>query len=57
MFRIFCATANPTQVLVVETKQGKGIVGVVDGASPVGIETEEDIAERKQFLRTIGYKI
>lgn len=55
--RIFCATANPTQVLVVETKQGKGIVGVIDGASPLGIETEEDIEQRKQFLRTIGYKI
>lgn len=54
---IFCATANPTQVLLVETKQGKGIVGVVDGSSPKGIETEEDIMERKTLLRTIGYKL
>jgi hypothetical protein len=54
---IFCATANPTQVLLVETKQGKGIVGVVDGSSPKGIENEEDIKERKALLRTIGYKL
>lgn len=55
--RIFCATANPTQVLVAETEQGRGILGVVDGFSPLGIETDEDIAKRKTFLRTIGYKI
>ncbi|MDD4028754.1 MAG: adenosine-specific kinase [Caldisericia bacterium] len=54
---IFCATANPTQVLLVETKQGRGILGVVDGNSPKGIETEEDVIERKRFLRTIGYKL
>jgi adenosine/AMP kinase len=54
--RIFCATANPIEVLVVETEQGRGIVGVVDGSSPVGIETDEDITKRKSFLREIGYK-
>jgi len=54
--RIFCATANPTQVLVGETEQGRAILGVVDGFSPKGIETEKDIAWRKEFLRKIGYK-
>ena len=54
--RIFCATANPTEVLVAQTEQGRGILGVVDGASPKGIEGEEDIAWRKHLLRTIGYK-
>jgi adenosine/AMP kinase len=54
--RIFCATANPTEVLVVETDQGRGILGVVDGFSPQGIEGDEDIAWRKGFLRMIGYK-
>jgi adenosine/AMP kinase len=54
--RIFCATANPVDVLLVETEQGRGIVGVVDGSSPVGIETEEDVTKRKSFLREIGYK-
>ena len=55
--RIFCATANPTQVLVAETEQGRGVLGVVDGSSPQGIEGEEDIAWRKEFLRMIGYKL
>ncbi|MCK4513066.1 adenosine-specific kinase [bacterium] len=55
--RVFCATANPTQVVVAETEQGRGILGVIDGYSPKGIETEADIAERKEFLRTIGYKL
>ena len=55
--RIFCATANPTEVIVAETEQGRGILGVVDGSSPVGIEGEDDIAWRKGFLRTIGYKL
>jgi hypothetical protein len=54
--RIFCATANPVEVLVAETDLGRGILGVVDGSSPLGIETEEDIAWRKGFLRMIGYK-
>jgi len=55
--RIFCATANPTQVVVTETGQGRAILGVVDGFSPTGIETEDDIRKRKAFLRNIGYKI
>ena len=54
---IFCATANPTEVLVAETELGRGILGVVDGESPKGIEAEEDIAWRKGFLRKIGYKV
>jgi hypothetical protein len=54
--RIFCATANPVEVLVAESGQGRGILGVIDGASPLGIEGEEDIAWRKGFLRKIGYK-
>ncbi len=55
--RIFCATANPAEVLVAETETGRGIIGVVDGSSPLGIEAEEDIAWRKGFLRMIGYKL
>jgi adenosine/AMP kinase len=54
---IFCATANPTQVIIAESEQGRGIVGVIDGFSPKGIEDEEDIAWRKGFLRQIGYKL
>jgi len=54
--RIICATSNPVEVLVVETQLGRGIVGVVDGFSSKGVETEADIQERKKFLRTIGYK-
>ncbi len=53
---IYCATANPVEVLVAENGQGKAVLGVVDGASPKGIETDEDIAWRKDFLRQIGYK-
>ena len=53
---IFCATANPTEVIVGETEQGRGIVGVIDGQKPLGIEGEEDISSRKGFLRQIGYK-
>ena len=55
--RIFCATANPVQVLLAETEQGRGILGVIDGESPKGIEADEDIAWRKGFLRMIGYKL
>ncbi|MEW5986364.1 MAG: adenosine-specific kinase [Chloroflexota bacterium] len=55
--RIFCATANPTEVIVAETEQGRGVLGVVDGFSPKGIEGDEDIAWRKDFLRMIGYKL
>lgn len=53
---IFCATANPTEVLIAKTNQGRGILGVVDGLAPQGIEKEEDIIWRKEFLRQIGYK-
>lgn len=53
---IFCATANPVEVVIAETDQGRGILGVVDGFSPKGVETEDGIAWRKGFLRTIGYK-
>ena len=53
---IFCATANPSEVIVVETDQGRGIMGVIDGQKPLGIEGEEDINWRKDFLRQIGYK-
>lgn len=52
----FCATANPVQVVVAETEQGRGILGVIDGFSPAGIEDEEKIKERREFLRKIGYK-
>jgi adenosine/AMP kinase len=53
---IFCATANPSRVIVAEEAGGRAILGVVDGASPKGIEGKEDIAWRKEFLRKIGYK-
>jgi adenosine/AMP kinase len=55
--RIFCATANPVEVIIAETAQGRGILGVVDGVKTKGVETEEDIAQRKGFLRMIGYKL
>lgn len=55
--RIFCATANPTEVIVAETDQGRGILGVVDGFRPKGVEDEEGIKWRKGFLRQIGYKL
>ena len=55
--RIFCATANPVEVIVAETEQGRGILGVIDGQSPLGAETETDIAERKMLLRKFGYKL
>jgi hypothetical protein len=54
---VFCATSNPTQVIVAETDQGRGILGVVDGVRPKGVETEADVATRLKFLRTIGYKL
>ena len=53
---VFCATANPTEVIIAESAQGRGILGVIDGSSPLGIETAEDVAWRKGFLRMIGYK-
>lgn len=55
--RIFCATANPTQVIVAESEQGRGILGVIDGGSPLGIEGEKEIVERKAMLRRFGYKL
>jgi adenosine/AMP kinase len=55
--RIFCATANPTEVILVETEQGRAIVGVVDGSPPKGVEGEADIAWRRNLLRQIGYKL
>ena len=54
--RVFCATANPVQVLVAETEQGRGVVGVVDGSPPKGVESDADKAVRREFLRRIGYK-
>jgi len=55
--RVFCASANPTEVLVAETEQGRGILGVVDGFSPKGVEDEQGLNWRKGFLRMIGYKL
>jgi len=55
--RIFCATANPIEVVVAATPQGKGVLGVIDGFPPKGIETPEEKAQRKEFLRKIGYKL
>ncbi len=54
---IYCASANPAQVIIAETEMGRGILGVIDGAKPKGIESGEDIAWRKEFLRKIGYKL
>ncbi len=55
--RIFCATANPAEVIIAETEQGRGILGVIDGSKSKGIEGEEGIRWRKDFLRRIGYKL
>lgn len=55
--KIYCATANPLQVVIAQSKQGRGIIGVIDGGSPTGIETNNDKSERHQFLRDIGYKL
>jgi hypothetical protein len=55
--RIFCATANPAEVIIAETEQGRGVVGVVDGFRPKGVETDEDIQWRKGLLRQLGYKL
>ncbi|MGD0714007.1 MAG: adenosine-specific kinase [Gaiellaceae bacterium] len=54
--RIFCATANPVEVVVAETEQGRAILGVVDGGAPLGVETEEDVVARRALLRQLGYK-
>jgi adenosine/AMP kinase len=53
---IFCATANPVEVILTETEQGRGILGVIDGVKPLGIETEQEVKKRKDLLRAIGYK-
>ena len=53
---LYCASANPVQVVVVESKQGRGIMGVIDGRSPLGVEDKNEEKERKEFLRKIGYK-
>ncbi len=53
---IFCATANPVEAVVAETGQGRGVLGVIDGSSPKGVETEQDAEARRSFLRKIGYK-
>ena len=55
--RIFCATANPAEVIVAETTRGRAILGVVDGGSPLGVETEQDVADRKALLRRLDYKL
>ncbi|HLF01183.1 MAG TPA: adenosine-specific kinase [Anaerolineales bacterium] len=55
--RIFCATANPTEVIVAQTEQGRGVLGVIDGFSPKGVEGDDDILWRKEFLRKVGYKM
>jgi len=55
--RIFCATANPVDVVVAETSLGRGVLGVIDGVKSKGIESEEDVAKRREFLRVIGYKL
>lgn len=54
---IHCATANPVQVILAETEQGRGILGVVDGFSPKGVESADDVKARQEFLRKIGYKL
>jgi adenosine/AMP kinase len=54
---IFCATANPVEVIVAQTGQGRGVLGVIDGFKPKGVETEEDVRTRRKFLRQIGYKL
>ena len=54
---IYAATANPLEVIIAETEQGRGILGVIDGEPPLGVEGDEDIAWRKDFLRKIGYKL
>ncbi len=55
--RIFCATANPLEIVVGATDGGRGVLGAIDGAPPLGVETDEDEADRKELLRAIGYKL
>jgi uncharacterized protein len=54
--QVFCATANPLELIIAETEQGRGVLGVVDGFSPKGVETDTDAKAREEFLRKIGYK-
>ena len=54
---IYCATANPVEVIIAVSERGRGILGVIDGFSPQGVETDEDASNRKEFLRKIGYKL
>ncbi|WP_426324929.1 adenosine-specific kinase [Microbacterium sp. E-13] len=54
---IYCATANPVQLLVAATGAGRGVIGVIDGEPPVGVETDEDVTDRRDLLRAIGYKL
>jgi adenosine/AMP kinase len=54
---VFCATANPVEVVMAETNQGRGVLGVIDGETPKGVETEDDAAERIGLLRKFGYKL
>lgn len=54
---VYCATANPTKVVIASDGEGRGVLGVIDGLSPVGVETEQDMVERKEFLRRMGYKL
>jgi uncharacterized protein len=55
--RVYCATANPVEVVIGQSELGRAILGVVDGSSPLGVETDEDVAERKAMLRRFGYKL
>lgn len=57
MVHFFCATSNPVTVVIAENEQGRGVLGVIDGLSPLGVETEQDVLARKKFLRDIGYKL
>ena len=54
---IYCATANPVEIVVAHSEQGRGVLGVIDGSPPQGVETPADVAARKEFLRKIGYKL
>ncbi len=54
---IFCATANPVEVILAQTEQGRAVLGVVDGSSPKGVETPQDVTKRREFVRNIGYKL
>ena len=54
---VYCATANPTEVIIAETRQGRGVLGVIDGGSPLSIEKEDEVKSRKYLLRKFGYKL